>query len=110
MRMSEKKTKAFFEKAAILAKDSTITFGNVVVKLDTDTSFGDHDVLVGDLRAVKVGLDNSVEYYEAYVGDDFKTNKKSHLIEKYIAVNVPTAVRTGITKDTLSNVKALITI
>lgn len=89
--------------------DSTISFGNVKVKLDTDTSFGNDDVLVGDLTCVKVGLDSNIEYYEAYEGNDFKTNKKSHLIEKYVAVNVPTAVRTGIIKDTLTNVKALIT-
>lgn len=89
--------------------DSTISFGNIVVKLDTDTSFGNDDVLVGDLMAVKVGLDSNIEYYEAYEGNDFKTNKKSHLIEKYVAINVPTAVRTGIIKDTLTNVKTLIT-
>ena len=89
--------------------DSTISFGNVKVKLDTDTSFGNDDVLVGDLTCVKVGLDSNIEYYEAYEGNDFKTNKKSHLIEKYVAVNVPTAVRTGIIKDTLTNVKTLIT-
>jgi len=89
--------------------DSTISFGNVKVKLDTDTSFGNDDVLVGCLTCVKVGLDSNIEYYEAYEGNDFKTNKKSHLIEKYVAVNVPTAVRTGIIKDTLTNVKTLIT-
>lgn len=89
--------------------DSTISFGDIKVKLDTDTSFGDDDVLVGDLMAVKVGLDSAVEYYEAYEGNDFKTNKKSHLLEKYVAINVPTAVRTGIIKDTLTNVKTLIT-
>ena len=89
--------------------DSVISFGDIKVKLDTDTSFGDDDVLVGDLTAVKVGLDNNIEYYEAYEGDDLKRNKKSHLIEKYLAVNVPVAVRTGIIKDTLTNVKTLIT-
>jgi HK97 family phage major capsid protein len=90
--------------------DSTISFGDIKVKLDTDTSFGNDDVLVGDLTCVKVGLDSNIEYYEAYEGNDFKTNKKSHLIEKYVAVNVPTAVRTGIIKDTLTNVKTLITV
>jgi HK97 family phage major capsid protein len=89
--------------------DSVISFGDIKVKLEADTSFGDDDVLVGDLTSVKVGLDNNIEYYEAYEGDDFKKNKKSHLLEKYIAVNVPTALRTGITKDTLTNVKTLIT-
>lgn len=89
--------------------DSTISFGDIKVKLDTDTSFGNDDVLVGDLSTVQIGLDNNIEYYEAYEGNDFKTNKKSHLLEKYVAINVPTAVRTGIIKDTLTNVKTLIT-
>ena len=89
--------------------DSTITFGNLIIKLDTDTSFADDDVVVGDLTAVKIGMDNEVKYYEAYVDNDFKTNKKSHLVEKYLAINIPTALRTGIIKDTLTNVKTLIT-
>ena len=89
--------------------DSTITFGDLIVKLDTDTSFADDDVLVADLTAVKIGLDNDVAYYEAYVDNDFKTNKKSHLVEKYLAVNVPTALRSGVMKDLLTNVKTLIT-
>ena len=81
----------------------------MIVKLDTDTSFADDDVLVADLTAVKIGLDNDVAYYEAYVDNDFKTNKKSHLVEKYLAVNVPTALRSGVMKDLLINVKTLIT-
>lgn len=88
--------------------DSTISFGDIKVKLDTDVSFGNDDVLVGDLSSVHVGLDSNIEYYEAYEGNDFKTNKKSHLLEKYVAINIPTAVRTGIIKDTLTNVKTLI--
>lgn len=86
-----------------------IQFGEVAVKFDTDPSLGADDVIVGDLMAVKVALDSNVAYVEAYEGGDFATNKKSHLLEKFVAVNIPMALRSGVLVDTLSNVKTLIT-
>lgn len=90
--------------------DGTISFGTHKIVIEADPSFGDDDVVVGDLTAVKVGLDGAINYVEAYEGNDLKQNKKSHLIEKYVAVNVPTAIRTGIIKDTFTNAIALLTI
>ncbi len=89
--------------------DGSINFGTHKIVLEPDPSFADDDYVVGDLMAVKVGLDGSIEYVEAYEGNDLKTNKKSHLLEKYVAVNVPTAIRTGIIKDTFTNSIALLT-
>lgn len=89
--------------------DGTINFGTHKIVLEPDPSFGDDDYVVGDLMAVKVGLDDKINYVEAYEGNDLKTNKKSHLLEKYVAVNVPTALRTGIIKDTFTNAITLLT-
>ena len=89
--------------------DGSINFGTHKIVLEPDPSFADDDYVVGDLMAVKVGLDGSIEYVEAYEGNDLKTNKKSHLLEKYVAVNVPTAIRTGIIKDTFTNSITLLT-
>ncbi|MEC4050592.1 phage major capsid protein [Flavobacterium sp. SUN046] len=89
--------------------DGTISFGKLKITLDTDPSFADDDFVVGDLSSVIVGLDDNIEYVEAYEGNDLKNNKKSHLLEKYVAVNIPTATRTGIIKDTFTNCKTLLT-
>ncbi len=89
--------------------DGSINFGTHKIILEPDPSFADDDFVVGDLMSVKVGLDGSIEYVEAYEGNDLKTNKKSHLLEKYVAVNVPTALRTGIIKDTFTNSITLLT-
>lgn len=89
--------------------DGSINFGTHKIILEPDPSFGDDDFVVGDLMSVKVGMDGNIEYVEAYEGNDLKTNKKSHLLEKYVAVNVPTAIRTGIIKDTFTNSITLLT-
>jgi hypothetical protein len=89
--------------------DGAINFGTHKIILEPDPSFGDDDFVVGDLMSVKVGMDGNIEYVEAYEGNDLKTNKKSHLLEKYVAVNVPTAIRTGIIKDTFTNSITLLT-
>jgi len=89
---------------------NSIDFGDVSVKIEPDVEFADDAVMVGDLRtAVKCAIDNNLDYIEYFEGDDGKKNLKSHRLEKFFAVNLPTATRTGIIADTFSNVKTLIT-
>ncbi len=78
MRMSEKKTKAFFEKAAIQAKDSTITFGNVDIHY-LQTGRADQPTLV-----FVHGSPGSWDAYKDYLTD-------SPLLKKYriIAIDRP---------------------
>ena len=88
----------------------TVTFGNVVVTIDADVELGDDEVMVGDFNtSVKVGLDTNLEYMEYFSNDDGDKNLKSHLLEKFIAVIVPVATRTGLTVDTFTNVITAIT-
>jgi predicted DNA-binding protein YlxM (UPF0122 family) len=88
----------------------TVTFGTVVVTIEPDVELNDDELIVGDLMAgVKVGLDNNLEYLEYFANDDGDKNLKSHLLEKFIAVIMPAATRTGVTVDTFTNVITAIT-
>jgi len=88
----------------------TVTFGDVVVKIDADVEIGDDELIVADFNeCVKVGLDNNLMYMEYFANDDGDKNLKSHLLEKFIAIICPVATRTGITVDTFTNVIAAIT-
>lgn len=89
--------------------DQVIKFGDVSVKIQPDVEFGDDEVLVGDLSVVKVGLDSNLDYTEFYDGGDGVRNLLSHRLEKFVAVIIPVATRTGLTLDTFTNVKAAIT-
>lgn len=89
--------------------DGTINFGSVSVKIEIDLEIGDDQFMVGDFKCVKVAIDSNLDYVEAHVGEDFEKNMKSHRLEKFYAVNVPTGTKSGITSDTFTNVKALIT-
>lgn len=83
----------------------TVTFGTVVVTIEPDVELNDDELIVGDLMtSVKVGLDTNLEYMEYFSGDDGDKNLKSHLLEKFIAVIMPAATRTGVTIDTFTNV------
>lgn len=90
--------------------NKTVTFGNIVVNIDPDVELGDDELIVGDLMAgVKVGLDTNLEYMEYFANDDGDKNLKSHLLEKFIALIMPSATRTGVTVDTFTNVLTAIT-
>lgn len=90
--------------------DKTISFGDVVVKIEPDVELGDDELIVGDLVAgMKVAMDNDLTYMEYFSGDDGDKNLKSHLLEKFIAVIAPQATRSGIIVDTFTNVIAAIT-
>jgi len=88
----------------------TISFGTVVVTIEPDVELNDDEIIVGDLMmSVKVGLDTNLEYMEYFSGDDGDKNLKSHLLEKFIAIIMPAATRTGVTVDTFTNVITAIT-
>lgn len=89
--------------------ESTINFGTISVKIEMDLELGDDQFIGGDFKCAKVAIDQNLDYVEAHVGEDFEKNMKSHRLEKFYAVNVPLGTKAGITSDTFTNVKALIT-
>ncbi len=98
-------------KGSINLLTNSIDFGDdVSVKIKTDVEFGNDDLIVGDLKTcVKAGIDNATDYVEYFEGDDGNRNLLTHRLEKFVAVIVPGATRTGIISDTFTNIKAGIT-
>jgi hypothetical protein len=88
---------------------STVSFGSLSIPIETDPSLAVDAFQIGDFTVVKVGLGSEMFYVETLTEADMTNNTKSHRLEKYVAVNIPNALRTGITKDTFANVRALLT-
>ena len=89
--------------------NSTINFADLSVKIMVDLSFGDDQVMVGDLSNVYLGLDSNVDYSEFYNDQDGVHNIMTHRLERFVACLIPRAVRSGIYFDTFTNVIAAIT-
>ena len=89
--------------------NSTISYGTLVIPIETDPTLAVDAFQIGDFTSVKVGLGSEMFYVETLTEADMTNNTKSHRLEKYIAVNIPTALRTGITKDTFANCRTLLT-
>lgn len=89
------------------------------VNLVLDKQLGVDEFLVGDFRnSVYVGIDNMIAYdffgvtYDASItpnaSSDGQRNLKSHVIEKYIAMLMPTVSLPGLIKGTFTTAKATI--
>ncbi|WDF45257.1 hypothetical protein PQ459_10135 [Chryseobacterium sp. KACC 21268] len=98
-------------KGSINLLNNSIDFGDdISVKIRTDVELGNDDLIVGDFKtSVKAGLDTATDYTEFYSGNDGNKNLLSHRLEKFFAVIIPVATRTGIISDTFTNIKAGIT-
>lgn len=88
---------------------STISYGSLSIPIETDPSLAVDAFQIGDFSVVKVGLGSEMFYVETLTEADMTNNTKSHRLEKYVAVNIPNALRTGITKDTFTNCRTLLT-
>lgn len=89
--------------------NSTISYGTLSIPIETDPSLAADAFQIGDFSVVKVGLGSEMFYVETLTEADMTNNTKSHRLEKYVAVNIPAAIRTGITKDTFTNCRTLLT-
>jgi hypothetical protein len=102
---------------SIMILENGIEWGGFTIPIVKDTTLAVDEFMVGDFKAVKVGVDNELIYFETDGRTDDATimvsslsvNVRTHLIEKFVAKIVPDTLKTGIIKDTFTNVKTLIT-
>ena len=97
----------------------SLDWGGIPIQIVKDPKIGIDEFMVGDFfDAVKVGVDTSLAYFETDGRTDGATtmntglslNIRTHVIEKFFALIVPTPNKIGIVKDTFTNVKTLISI
>jgi hypothetical protein len=96
-----------------------IDWGGFMVQVIKDPALGIDEFIVGDLmETVKVGVDSQLMYMETDGRTDTQAttavtglarNIRTHVLEKFVAVIIPTATSAGLVRDTFSNVKTLIT-
>jgi len=95
-----------------------LDWGGIVIPYVKDPTLAIDEFVIGDLmETVKVGVDSELLYFEtdgrtdavATVASGLSRNIRTHVLEKFFAVIVPTATQNGLIKDTFSNVKTLIT-
>jgi flagellin-like hook-associated protein FlgL len=96
-----------------------IDWGGFMVQVIKDPALGVDEFIVGDfMETVKVGVDSQLMYMETDGRVDAQAttavsglarNIRSHVLEKFVAVIIPTATNAGLVRDTFSNVKTLIT-
>lgn len=96
-----------------------IDWGGFMVQVIKDPALGVDEFIVGDLmETVKVGVDSQLMYMETDGRVDAQAttavtglarNIRTHVLEKFVAVIIPTATNAGLVRDTFSNVKTLIT-
>ena len=104
---------------SIAILDNSLDWGGTQIRIIKDPTIGIDEFIVGDLfDSVKVGVDSSLMYFETDGRTDANTsstsglsrNIRTHVLEKFFAVLIPTPNRIGLVKDTFSNVKTLISI
>jgi CRISPR/Cas system CSM-associated protein Csm2 small subunit len=102
---------------SISVLENGFDWGGTFIQVFKDRTIGVDEFVVGDLfNSVKVGVDSQLMYFETDGRTDADTsstsglarNIRTHVIEKFFAVLIPTATRTAIIKDTFANVKTLI--
>jgi hypothetical protein len=96
-----------------------IDWGGFMVQVIKDPALGVDEFIVGDFfETVKVGVDSQLMYMETDGRTDTQAttattglarNIRTHVLEKFVAVIIPTASNAGLVRDTFSNVKTLIT-
>lgn len=96
-----------------------LDWGGTVIPYVKDPTLGVDEFVIGDLmETVKVGVDSELLYFETDGRTDAQAstpasglsrNIRTHVLEKFFAVLIPTATQNGLIKDTFSNVKTLIT-
>jgi len=104
---------------SIALVENGLDWGGNVIRYIKDPKLGVDEFIIGDLLAtVKVGVDSQLMYFETDGVTDAQAttnltglarNIRTHVLEKFIAVILPTGARAGIVRDTFSNVKTLIT-
>lgn len=95
-----------------------LDWGGTVIPYVKDPTLGVDEFVIGDLmETVKVGVDSELLYFETdgrtdgvtTVASGLSRNIRTHVLEKFFAVIIPTATQNGLIKDTFANVKTLIT-
>lgn len=104
---------------SIALVENGLDWGGNVIRYIKDPKLGVDEFIIGDLfETVKVGADTELMYFETDGRTDAQAttsltglsrNIRTHVLEKFIAVIVPTGSRAGLVRDTFSNVKTLIT-
>lgn len=104
---------------SIALVENGLDWGGNVIRYIKDPKLGIDEFIIGDLfETVKVGVDTELMYFETDGRTDAQAttaltglsrNIRTHVLEKFIAVIVPTGSRAGLIRDTFSNVKTLIT-
>lgn len=99
--------------------DIGLDWGDRTIRYVKDPKLGIDEFIVGDLmETVKVGVDSQLMYMETDGRVDAQAdsattglarNIRTHVLEKFVAVIIPTGSRAGLVRDTFSNVKTLIT-
>lgn len=99
--------------------DRGIDWGGEMITIIKDPKLGVDEFIIGDLfETVKVGVDSEAMYFETDGRTDVQAttaltglsrNIRTHVLEKFVAVIIPTASKAGLIRDTFSNVKTLIT-
>lgn len=104
--------------ASISILQNGLDWGGVFIPIIKDPKMGVDEFLIGDLmKCVKAGADTQLMYMETDGRTDAQSttsltgasrNIRTHILEKFFAVLIPDGTKTGIIKDTFTNVKALI--
>lgn len=98
---------------------NSLDWGGMSIMVIKDPTIGIDEFIVGDIfDAVKVGVDSSLMYFETDGRTDanasstsgLSRNIRTHVLEKFFAVLIPSPNRIGLVKDTFANVKTLISI
>lgn len=104
---------------AVSILDNGLNWGGTNILVVKDPKIGVDEFIIGDIfHCVKVGVDTQLTYFEtdgrtdAQAGTSLTGASRSirtHGLEKFFAVIIPTGSKIGLIKDTFSNVKTLIT-
>lgn len=96
-----------------------LDWGGTYIPIIKDPTLGVDEFVTGDIfSTVKVGVDSVLMYMETDGRTDavatnaatgLSRNIRTHVLEKFFAVIIPDATKTGLVKDTFTNVKTLIT-
>lgn len=99
--------------------DNGIDWGGRMIAIIRDPKLQVDEFIIGDIYGtVKVGVDSEAMYFETDGRTDVQAttaltglsrNIRTHVLEKFIAVIIPTGSRAGLIRDTFANVKTLIT-
>jgi hypothetical protein len=99
--------------------DNGIDWGGRMIAIIRDPKLQLDEFIVGDIfGTVKVGVDSEAMYFETDGRTDVQTptsitglsrNIRTHVLEKFIAIIIPTGSVAGLVRDTFTNVKTLIT-